>query len=150
MVGTIDPNPFKVIGSGSYYDVTVQTVVEARIAVPATVPLFVDGPEVPNLFPDGQYIAFLYSDQPLGSLDPNLGVPSYQWTQGRLGLFPIRAGKVYRQCTGVGTTPLDATGERQGETLTSFLARLSTQPQPTQDPRAHQAPTAPATEAPPS
>lgn len=132
VVGHISRAPFRTVSFGSYYSLDVSQVVESRLSgpPPRTLAMLVLGPVVPDLFPDDEYVAFLFADRPLRAVDPSLGRPSYQWSDGWLGLFPVRGGRVYPECPAAESLPGDRTGVRPGETLASFLGRLRSRPQP--------------------
>lgn len=116
----------------TYFAIDVETTVQARVEVPDPVYVSVAGPPSPLIFPDDDYVMFLYSLFPKGGKDANVGVPTFEPSLGLLGLFPVRDGRVYRECSDR-TTPrrVPATGEGQGQPVDELVAKVRARPWPT-------------------
>lgn len=118
--------------STTYFEVAVGETIESRGRVASRLHISVAGPPSPLMFPDSEYVMFLFSLFPDGGSDRNVGAGTFEPTNGLYGLFPVRDGLVYRECSDP-TAPrrVAATGAGQGQRVDEFVAKLRARPRPT-------------------
>lgn len=121
-VGSVQPTTRAGV-PGTYYEAEVSSTVESRVKdVPTRLTIGIGGG--PVMQAGSSYIAFLYTEGPAQS--------TWTATHGLSGLFLLQDERLYLYCANYDdpSTPLVASGERQGEHANEFVARLRSRPQP--------------------